>query len=106
MTDLPERLCNCGTCSQAVEIVIALMKKSLENDCPLWNYQIGFIQMMISRLLLEFDRDKLSFEDVEEANKLTTMMQDTLMQAIFGHDKLIADLIKTRHLGNRAKQSQ
>lgn len=42
-----ENICNCGSCKEAAEAGIRQVEQLLENQCPIWVWQIGFILMKL-----------------------------------------------------------
>lgn len=88
MKIIEERICNCGTCHEAAEAAMRQVRQLLENQCPVWVWQIGasLTEMALAELLTDKDPDQriavqIHLETIGRSSILKALVDITLAEA-------------------------
>lgn len=77
----PDKLCNCGTKADALDVAIKLVNQMIANDCVTWAMQVCSAMHLIRVGMMQavYRRGGISSEVLRELARLDTDLKHTMM---------------------------
>lgn len=83
MTDLPEKICGCGSCRDALKAAERVREQTLENQCPVWGIQVAYALIHIHAAdLMTLDEKAGDKVDPRKTFRQTKAIEDLMVNHI------------------------